>query len=148
MILDPELPTQLSPSRSKKTIQFSRLEQYFFSFKIMPREKNTPDPETVQLSAGSHYMGDTHLPEYTYTARRSSQSHNDQLLRRCVTVLHHNPPTILPFSLHLRGYLTGRPLTIYLRLGSRCPQHQILKKVHFRKSDSMMFQKRSRQSQE
>ena len=40
-------------------------------FKVMPREKVSPGPETVQLFAGVYYMGDTNLPEYPYMARRS-----------------------------------------------------------------------------
>ena len=55
VILDPELPTHLSWSQSKytKNIEFS----------FMQRENNSPGPETVQLSAGLYYMGNTDLPE-------------------------------------------------------------------------------------
>jgi len=73
VILDPERPlTCQDPG------QVGIVNLYF---KIMKR-KELSGPDTVQLFTGCiTRAGDTNLPEYPYMARRSSYSHNEQLIR-------------------------------------------------------------------
>ena len=94
-------------------------EQKFYS-KIMPREKNSPGPETVQLFAGLYYMGDIDLPEYPYMARRVHILVLNNYFGAVQHVIHHNPQQyVLQASIFVALSNGLRPSTIYLLLGSR-----------------------------
>src|SRR5258706_1720462 len=139
VILDPEPPlTCHDPGQAGN-----------FYFEIMPRKKNSPGRT---LSSCSLVCITWAIPICLNAHTWHVEVHiliMNNYFGVVQHVLHHNPPTILPFGLRVSGSPIYRlhPSTIYPLLGSRSPSTSS-RQVHFCKFDSMMFQKQSRQSQD